>query len=81
MQPQPKQITVKVTRAFMLNGAPVEPNTVATYDRGFAAELITNQKAVTHDDNPATKTEPAGEQQVIAAPTRTTRGQRHDQSV
>lgn len=49
MQTQPKQITVKVTRAFLLGGKVVKPGTVATYDRAFAAELITNQKAVAHD--------------------------------
>lgn len=58
MQTQPKQITVKVTRAFLLGGKTVKPNTIATYDRAFAAELITNQKAVAHDGGPELKTKP-----------------------
>lgn len=57
MEPQPKQITVKVTRAFMLSGKVVKLGTIATYDRAFAAELITNQKAVAHNGNPAAETE------------------------
>lgn len=63
IQNQPKQITVKVLRAFLLNGKTVKSGTVATYDRAFAAELITNQKAVAHDGKPEpeTKTAQAGD--------------------
>ena len=54
-----KTITVKATRAFFYEGKLVKAGTVATYERAFAAELISNQKAVAHDAKPETKTEPA----------------------
>lgn len=44
----PKQTTIKVVRAFTAGGKTVLPGTVATYDRAFAAELISNGKAETH---------------------------------
>jgi len=43
-----KTITVKATRAFFYEGKLVKAGTVATYERAFAAELISNQKAEPH---------------------------------
>lgn len=54
-----KQITVKANRAFFYEGKLVKAGTVATYDRAFAAELISSQKASAHDAKPETKPEPA----------------------
>lgn len=47
-----KQITVKVARAFYHEGKVVKEGTVLTLDNTFAAELISNQKAVPHDAKP-----------------------------
>ncbi len=50
-----KQTSVKVSRAFYHEGKVVKEGTVITLDNTFAAELISNQKAVAHDAKPENK--------------------------
>lgn len=47
-----KQTTIKVARAFYHEGKVVKEGAVITLDHTFAAELISNQKAVPHDAKP-----------------------------
>lgn len=47
-----KQTNVKVIRAFYHEGKIVKEGSTATFDHHFAAELISNQKAVPIDAKP-----------------------------
>jgi len=48
MSTQPEKVTVKVVRPFFVSGTTVKAGTVTSYDRAFAAELISNKKAEPH---------------------------------
>lgn len=50
MLTQPKQITVKAVRAFMVDGRTVKIGSFATYGATLAAELISSGKAVAHHE-------------------------------
>jgi len=49
---QPKDLTIRVERAFLMNGEPVPVDTVLTLDYAFARELIAAKKAVATDEKP-----------------------------
>lgn len=52
MKQHPKELTVRITRAFAMGGEPVPADTVIVLDAPFALELIGMNKAVLTNEAP-----------------------------
>lgn len=52
MKQQPKEITVRVVRAFCIGGEPVPVDTVLTLQTSFAYELIAANKVERTNEKP-----------------------------
>lgn len=63
----PKEITVKVTKAFFLAGEPVPVGTVISMEYIFAAELIHSGKAIKVDPVPAIPAKPIEPEEIKPA--------------